>query len=95
MDFQTEWSLDIRSPAGNAAGIADLRQSVVPVTVAQNHQWRREQGRRWRFVLTVRSRDLLNSGHPFWDRLMFEAITAFLLVLSVGILVAHALDAFR
>jgi hypothetical protein len=26
---------------------------------------------------------------------MFEAITAFLIVLSVGILVAHALDAFR
>jgi hypothetical protein len=26
---------------------------------------------------------------------MFEAITAFLIVLSVGILLAHALDAFR
>jgi hypothetical protein len=26
---------------------------------------------------------------------MFEVITAFLIVLSVGILVAHALDAFR
>jgi hypothetical protein len=26
---------------------------------------------------------------------MFEAITAFLIVLSIGILVAHALDAFR
>jgi hypothetical protein len=26
---------------------------------------------------------------------MFEAIAAFLVVLSVGILVAHALDAFR
>ena len=26
---------------------------------------------------------------------MFEAITAFLVILSVGILVAHALDAFR
>jgi hypothetical protein len=26
---------------------------------------------------------------------MFEAITAFLVVLSVGILIAHALDAFR
>jgi len=26
---------------------------------------------------------------------MFEAITTFLIILSVGILVAHALDAFR
>jgi hypothetical protein len=26
---------------------------------------------------------------------MFETITAFLVVLSVGILIAHALDAFR
>jgi hypothetical protein len=26
---------------------------------------------------------------------MFEAITAFFVVLSIGILVAHALDAFR
>ena len=26
---------------------------------------------------------------------MFEVITAFLIVLSVGILIAHALDAFR
>jgi hypothetical protein len=26
---------------------------------------------------------------------MFEAITAFFVVLSVGILIAHALDAFR
>jgi hypothetical protein len=26
---------------------------------------------------------------------MFEAITLFLIVLSVGILIAHALDAFR
>jgi|BarGraIncu00222A_1022003.scaffolds.fasta_scaffold30852_3 hypothetical protein len=29
------------------------------------------------------------------DPSMFEAITAFLIVLSVGILIAHALDAFR
>jgi hypothetical protein len=28
-------------------------------------------------------------------RSMFEAITLFLIVLSVGILIAHALDAFR
>ena len=39
-------------------------------------------------------------GGPFsdWiaqDRSMFEVITAFLIVLSVGILVAHVLDAFR
>jgi hypothetical protein len=39
-------------------------------------------------------------GRPFsegiaQEPLMFEAITAFLIVLSVGILVAHALDAFR
>jgi hypothetical protein len=26
---------------------------------------------------------------------MFEVITAFLIVLSIGILIAHALDAFR
>ena len=26
---------------------------------------------------------------------MFEAVAAFLVILSVGILVAHALDAFR
>jgi hypothetical protein len=29
------------------------------------------------------------------DPSMFEAITAFLIVLSVGILIAHAFDAFR
>jgi hypothetical protein len=29
------------------------------------------------------------------DPSMFEAVTAFLIVLSVGILLAHALDAFR
>jgi len=39
-------------------------------------------------------------GRPFsegivQDRSMFEAITAFLIVLSVGILLAHALDALR
>jgi hypothetical protein len=39
-------------------------------------------------------------GRPFsegiaQDPLMFGAITAFLIVLSVGILIAHALDAFR
>jgi hypothetical protein len=39
-------------------------------------------------------------GRPFngsiaQDPLMFEAITAFLIVLSLGILLAHALDAFR
>jgi hypothetical protein len=39
-------------------------------------------------------------GRPFsksiaQDPSMFEAITAFLLLLSVGILIAHALDAFR
>jgi hypothetical protein len=39
-------------------------------------------------------------GRPFngsiaQDPAMFEAISAFLIVLSVGILIAHALDAFR
>jgi hypothetical protein len=39
-------------------------------------------------------------GRPFnkgiaQDPSMFEAITLFLIVLSVGILIAHALDAFR
>jgi hypothetical protein len=39
-------------------------------------------------------------GRPFiegiaQDPSMFEAITAFFVVLSVGILVAHALDALR
>jgi hypothetical protein len=39
-------------------------------------------------------------GRPFNEgivqgRSMFEAITLFLIVLSVGILIAHALDAFR
>jgi hypothetical protein len=39
-------------------------------------------------------------GRPFsegitQDPSMFEAITAFFIVLSVGILLAHALDAFR
>jgi hypothetical protein len=39
-------------------------------------------------------------GPPFsegiaQDPSMFEAITAFFIVLSVGILLAHALDAFR
>jgi hypothetical protein len=39
-------------------------------------------------------------GRPFntsiaQGRSMFEAITLFLIVLSVGILIAHALDAFR
>jgi len=29
------------------------------------------------------------------DPSMFEAITAFFILLSVGILIAHALDAFR
>jgi hypothetical protein len=30
-----------------------------------------------------------------WGRPMLEAITAFLIILSVGIFVAHAMDAFR
>ena len=39
-------------------------------------------------------------GQPFSEGIaqgpsMFEAITAFLIVMSVGILIAHALDAFR
>jgi hypothetical protein len=39
-------------------------------------------------------------GRPFngsiaQDPSMFEAIAAFLIVLSVGILIAHAFDAFR
>jgi hypothetical protein len=39
-------------------------------------------------------------GRPFSESIaqepsMFDAITAFLVVLSVGILIAHATDAFR
>jgi hypothetical protein len=42
----------------------------------------------------------VQSGPPFngsiaQDPAMLEVITAFLAVLSLGILVAHALDAFR
>jgi len=40
------------------------------------------------------------TGRPFsdgiaQDRSMFEAVTAIFVVLSVGILIAHALDALR
>jgi len=47
----------------------------------------------WNFFDCAKGRPF--NGSIAQDRLMFEAITAFLIVLSVGILVAHALDAFR
>jgi hypothetical protein len=47
-----------------------------------------------RISLTVQSGPPFN-GSIAQDPSMFEVITAFLIVLSVGILVAHALDAFR
>jgi ABC-type transport system involved in cytochrome c biogenesis permease component len=46
-----------------------------------------------RIILTVQRANILLGllvGNP-----MFEAITAFLVALSVGIVVAHTLDAFR
>jgi hypothetical protein len=47
----------------------------------------------WNFFDCAKGRPF--NGSIAQDRLMFEAITAFLIVLSVGILIAHAFDAFR
>jgi len=45
--------------------------------------------------LTVRKVDLLVSASITQGSSMFGVIAAFFIVLSVGILIAHALDAFR
>ena len=45
--------------------------------------------------LTVQKVDLLVSASIVQGPSMFEVIAAFFIVLSVGILIAHALDAFR
>jgi hypothetical protein len=62
--------------------------------VARNHH---AEGN---FIPLSRISLTVQTGRPFntsiaQDRPMFEAITAFLIVLSVGIVIAHALDAFR
>jgi hypothetical protein len=46
-----------------------------------------------RIILTVQRASILLG--PLLGKPMFEAIIAFLMVLSVGILAAHALDGFR
>jgi hypothetical protein len=63
--------------------------------VARNHHAPGKFSPLNRIALTVQKVDLLVKGLRRIDPLMFEAITAFLIVLSVGILIAHALDAFR
>jgi hypothetical protein len=63
-------------------------------SVAENPQNRIKLRQPIKFPLTVQKGRSFN-GSIAQDPLMFEAITAFLIVLSVGILFAHALDAFR
>jgi hypothetical protein len=71
-----------------------VNSGTTPADVVRNHHADRKCRASIGIVLTVQS------GRSFMESIaqgtsIFEAITAFLIVLSVGILVAHALDAFR
>ena len=69
------------------------RRYLVPPAVAENHQG----GSNFRF--STNDFDCASHGAlPPRDRTglnMLTAMTAILIVLSIGILIAHALDAFR
>jgi hypothetical protein len=91
-------SLLRRNPVSSGRSAPTIKRGAnVPhavCNVARNHHAPGKFSPLNRISLTVQKVDLLMKGIA-QDPLMFEAITAFLIVLSIGILIAHALDAFR
>jgi hypothetical protein len=63
--------------------------------VARNHHAMGKFRPFKRISLTVQEGRRFNEAIAQDQSMFFEAITAFFVVLSVGILIAHALDAFR
>lgn len=71
-----------------------LHRGAPAAVVAGNHQRGRKLILYNEFFLTVQTADPLVESIER-ETSMFEAIAAFFVILSVGILIAHALDAFR
>jgi hypothetical protein len=70
-------------------------QSAAAHDVAQNHHMAGSFSLLSGISLTVQKVELLVKRLRRINPVMLEVITSFLVILSIGILVAHALDAFR